>query len=585
MRKLVYATTFFRHPRNLAMFFKEDVFHLLQTPSLCLKQRDLPSNPPLQIPKNSQATHESNCNQNDLHYGRPEMPQVNPQNHSANSSNETSTTLEAFTSLNPIDEFPRPENPFLCVKLFNPTDRTKEIRTTALLDTGASQTYITNELAEQLHLSAINHQEINMHIFANKDPISVLATEQAIGIYCVDGFDNILHKQDRENIITTKHVRPRLLIGIDYFRDLVYSDDFSISLMPNGYRLLNTRIGQIVADKSFRQEQENRVVFYETSTAANPTDHTQLLDPVGRFWSNKSIGIVDNPNEHDDERCLAEFISSITYDEREQRYSSAKLPFKTTPSKQPSNRDLAFSRLFSSVSNVRMLQRNPTNLEKHHEVFEDQQKKGIIGPVKNEDESPSRVHYLAHRGTNTQEPDTPLMAQRRKKVFQVSTIYFIKEQTFFPTYILRKSVWIPKRRTTVERVINKLCFLCKRLKTRLFKLPDFPTHSTVRVNTPNYSSENTAMDIKTFLQSLRCFTSTNGCPKLIISDSAPTFKAFSSTQMEENLPSEGQFKNENREKKNKNNHHMITRAKVKQQRHQEQSSDSAMITIKKTKTI
>ncbi|VDO54016.1 unnamed protein product, partial [Heligmosomoides polygyrus] len=107
------------------------------------------------------------------------------------------------------------------VKLFNPNDRSKEIRTTALLDTGASQSYITNELAEQLHLSTINHQEINMHTFASKDPISVPATEQAIGIYCVDGSDTILHvkaiphltnqltyasvakKQDRENIITT----------------------------------------------------------------------------------------------------------------------------------------------------------------------------------------------------------------------------------------------------------------------------------------------------------------------------------------------------------------------------------------------
>ncbi|VDP36424.1 unnamed protein product [Heligmosomoides polygyrus] len=183
-----------------------------------------------------------------------------------------------------------------------------------------------------------------MHTFTNKDPISVPANEQAIGIYCEDGSDNNLHvraisyltnqltyafvakKQDRENNIRTKHFTPRFLIGIDYFWDLVYSDDFNISLLPNGYRLLNTRIGQIVADKSLRQDQENRVVFYESSTAANPTNYTQLVDLVERFWPNESIGIVDGPNEHDDERCLEDFINSISYDEREQRYS-VKLPF------------------------------------------------------------------------------------------------------------------------------------------------------------------------------------------------------------------------------------------------------------------
>lgn len=131
-----------------------------------------------------------------------------------------------------------------------------------------------------------------MHIFASKDPVSVPATEQAIGIYCVDGSDTILHvkaiphltnqltyasvvkNHDQENVITTKHVTPKPLIGIDYFWDLIYSNDFNISRLSNGYRLLNTRIGSVVADKSFRQNQENSVLFHESSTAANPTNHT-----------------------------------------------------------------------------------------------------------------------------------------------------------------------------------------------------------------------------------------------------------------------------------------------------------------------
>lgn len=73
-----------------------------------------------------------------------------------------------------------------------------------------------------------------MYTFANKDPISVPVTERA-EIYCVDGSDTILHvkairhhtnqltyasvakKQSQENTITTMHVTPKLLFGIDYF--------------------------------------------------------------------------------------------------------------------------------------------------------------------------------------------------------------------------------------------------------------------------------------------------------------------------------------------------------------------------------
>ncbi|VDO99765.1 unnamed protein product [Heligmosomoides polygyrus] len=327
-----------------------------------------------------------------------------------------------------------------------------------------------------------------------------------------------------------------------------------------------------------------------------------------------------------------------------------------------------------------MLQRNTTYMEKYHDISEDQLKKGIIEPVKNEDESPVQVHYLAHRGVISvskkhakarcvfdgsakkeglpslsnllhKGPNLPYLHSIRTMPILISVILFrlaqleiraspdlcnhfgmfackqtnlhlvhtrinnssLPEETINPNFPsregfttalfvqhihqknhhygteqtlieLRKSVWIPKRRTTMKYIINKLCFLCKRLKARLFKLPDFPTHLTVRVNTPNFF-ENTGVDIKTFLQSLRRFTATNGCPKLIVSDSAPTFKVFSNTQMEENSPSEGQFKNENREKKNENNHHMIIRAKAKQQHHQNNRQTPAMNTIKKTKMI
>ncbi|VDL84559.1 unnamed protein product [Nippostrongylus brasiliensis] len=110
------------------------------------------------------------------------------------------------------------------------------------------------------------------------------------------------------------------------------------------------------------------------------------------------------------------------------------------------------------------------------------------------------------------------------------------------------------------------------MKPRPYKLPDFLIYPSFRVNKPNYPLENCGMDMlgpvqhrgdtvyvekcwillwtclscraivvdviqnmpsNTFLHSLRHFIATNGCPKLIISDNATTFKAFSTAQATE----------------------------------------------------
>ncbi|VDP25990.1 unnamed protein product [Heligmosomoides polygyrus] len=97
---------------------------------------------------------------------------------------------------------------------------------------------------------------------------------------------------------------------------------------------------------------------------------------------------------------------------------------------------------------------------------------------------------------------------------------------------LRKSA--SKGRITVKRTINKLCFLCEKLKARPFKLPDFPTHPTTCLNCRAITTDILQnLSSKTFLQSFRRLIANNGCPKLIICDNAPTSKAFSNAQMEE----------------------------------------------------
>ncbi|VDL68807.1 unnamed protein product, partial [Nippostrongylus brasiliensis] len=142
---------------------------------------------------------------------------------------------------------------------------------------------------------------------------------------------------------------------------------------------------------------------------------------------------------------------------------------------------------------------------------------------------------------------------------------------------LRKSIWIPKGRTTVKKIINKLCFVCKKTKAKPYKLPNFPDLPLTRVKRPNYPFEHCGMDTlgpmryrnenqttekcwillwtclscraivvdimrdmssRTFLHSLRQFIATNGCPKTIVSDNASTFHAFSTAQTTEAIDSQ-----------------------------------------------
>ncbi|KAK6733631.1 hypothetical protein RB195_017405 [Necator americanus] len=192
-----------------------------------------------------------------------------------------------------------------------------------------------------------------------------------------------------------------------------------------------------------------------------------------------------------------------------------------------------------------------------------------------------RVRTRIYESALPPETKEPILLPRKSNITELFILHVHKlnhhsgtEQTLIE---LRKSVWIPKGRSTVKRVINKRCFLCRRNNAKPFKLPDFPAHPDYRVNKPNYPFENCGLDVmgpmkykskhgetkkcwillitclncraivvdvirslssNTFLHCLRRFIATNGCPKRIICDNAPAFKAFAQTQSDEPMNEE-----------------------------------------------
>ncbi|VDK45659.1 unnamed protein product, partial [Cylicostephanus goldi] len=280
----------------------------------------------------------------------------------------------------------------------------------------ASQTYITNDVAKDLQLRPSPSRNLDMYTFGSETPITIKATEHLVGLCCKDNTKPtlrvqaipLLTKQMKWTIATnltstttlsTKSSKPGILIGMDYFWDLIFSNDFYITTIENGLRILHTRIGDIIADNAFRYDRKIYLSLcrHTYTTTANPTRHSELLKLVEKFWNNESIGIMDDPNESEDDKCLQDFYDSVIYKKDERRYS-VKLPFKVSPSELPSNKDIAFSRF---LSNVRMLQKNPEYLKKYHAIFTEQLQRKIIEEVDEKAHS-GQCHYLAHHGVITE---------------------------------------------------------------------------------------------------------------------------------------------------------------------------------------
>ncbi|RCN33372.1 hypothetical protein ANCCAN_20794 [Ancylostoma caninum] len=110
-----------------------------------------------------------------------------------------------------------------------------------------------------------------------------------------------------------------------------------------------------------------------------------------------------------------------------------------------------------------------------------------------------RVRTRIRESALPPETKEPILLPRKSNITELFSLHVHElnhhcgtEQTLIE---LLRSVWIPKGRSTVKRVINNRCFLRKRTNTNSFKLPDFPPHPDHRVNKPNYPFENCGLNV------------------------------------------------------------------------------------------
>ncbi|EYC21162.1 hypothetical protein Y032_0020g3 [Ancylostoma ceylanicum] len=180
---------------------------------------------------------------------------------------------------------------------------------------------------------------------------------------------------------------------------MILSENFHYENFPNGCRLLYTNLGNMITGKLFSLRDANTCTYLsDDNDIANPIYHDVLSQLVSNFWTLKSVGLMDDPSQQDDDVCLQFFSDNISLDTEGKRFI-VKLPFKSDPSELSDNSPLAFSRLSSLV---RSLKRSPSYMKTYHNVITEQLQKGIIEEVPM-DEMQKPSHYLSHHGVMKKE--------------------------------------------------------------------------------------------------------------------------------------------------------------------------------------
>ncbi|VDL71990.1 unnamed protein product [Nippostrongylus brasiliensis] len=97
----------------------------------------------------------------------------------------------------------------------------------------------------------------------------------------------VFDDQDLDYPICMKESTPKILIGLDYFWNLVYGEQFVVSTLSNKsnqHRIITTKLRKVVTDNSFRYNRQNdNVIINYASSLANPANHAELDKLVERF--------------------------------------------------------------------------------------------------------------------------------------------------------------------------------------------------------------------------------------------------------------------------------------------------------------
>ena len=306
---------------------------------------------------------------------------------------------------------------------------------TVFFDSGSQRSFVTKKIASKLGLINEGYESLVIHTFLHKKPhvknsnlvtftlclpngkeldITANAIQgpltNPIEQHCLNQEDILAEENlfDENTITYSKKTTPDVLIGLDYFWDIIYGKT-DISL-PYGLHVIDSKVGLLLtgtvpSDKTTTSHNYELIARTQMSQGISclniysPTDTPFSPINLEDFWILEAIGIKDSPIQNDDDVALELFNKSIYFENG--RYN-VRWPWKKGM-ELPDNYQLAFGR-FKNL--LKRFQNDPQLLKKYAVIIEEQLKKGIIEKVDIREKSGYRVHYLAHHPVITPHKDT-----------------------------------------------------------------------------------------------------------------------------------------------------------------------------------
>ena len=283
-----------------------------------------------------------------------------------------------------------------------------------LLDSCSQRTYVTEKLAEKLHLTKDKEEEIKLVTFGSDKPKSVKTFQTKISLKLKNGqyldiganivpvisgtvqrnamklctsenMQHLVSNLDMADSIPTESESSsiELLIGNDYYLDILLSQ--KIEIQPGLY-LLASKLGWILTGRTSEINSETEVTsMLSILTYGNNITKSCVFTNVDRvnqrkpdledFLNVESIGVLDNPNSTNDEIAKENFKQTVRFEEG--RYQ-VTWPWKDSDPDLPVNRELALGRL---RSNVKRMNDKPELINTYDKIIQDQFEKGVIEKV------------------------------------------------------------------------------------------------------------------------------------------------------------------------------------------------------------
>ncbi|XP_053407993.1 uncharacterized protein LOC123531067 [Mercenaria mercenaria] len=288
-----------------------------------------------------------------------------------------------------------------------------------LFDEGAQRSFITEELADKLELQRTGSEVIHIAAFDSSTQ-KVKHIETATVYLLTECNDKIpVNVLVVPTIAVPLQNLQRSVSSLPYLRDLklahpVTDDDtFDISLVIGadkywdivenevvrgcGPTAVKSKIGYLLSGPLPDTSSKSSTQYIMNVITAPPD-----LYNLERFWKLESLG-VSVQEETDATSDRLKTYQKNNFDFKDGRYI-AKLPWEEDHKLLPDNYNITLRR---TQNNIRRLRETPKLLQKYGEIIADQEQRGFIERI-NENQSSSQVHYIPHHAVKKESSTTPI---------------------------------------------------------------------------------------------------------------------------------------------------------------------------------